>query len=70
MLFGQRRELSKNTAERLKENEEKLKNELHKDGKVSKKDVFAMIFSAYIVIIPVVLLALLLLLGLGYLLFT
>ena len=52
------------------EDEKELMDQLQKEGGLDKKDAFAMILSAYIVIIPVVLLALGLLVGIAYLIFT
>lgn len=70
MRFGLKKKEHVELEDELLENNKKLKEDIEKDGGLDKHDTFAMIISAYIVIIPVVVLALVVLLGLGYLLFT
>lgn len=70
MRFPFKKEEHIKSEERMLEDERVLREKIQKEGGLDKHDAFAMILSAYIVIIPVVLLALTLLLGLGYLLFT
>ena len=70
MRFPFKKEEHIKSEERMLEDERVLREKIQKEGGLDKHDAFAMILSAYIVIIPVVLLALTLLLGLCYLLFT
>ncbi len=70
MRFGLKKEAHIKSEERMLEDELKLKEEISKEGGFDKHDAVAMIISAYIVIVPVVLLALCIMLGIGYLLFT
>ena len=66
MLFGKKLKLIKKPN---RETEEKLREDIAEEGGLDKKDVSAMLISAYLIIIPVALLALLLLCGIGFLLF-
>ena len=70
MRFGLKKEAHIKSEERMLEDEMKLKEEVNKEGGFDKHDAFAMIISAYLVIIPVVLLALGIMVGIGHLLFT
>lgn len=70
MRFGLKKEAHLKSEDRMLEDEKELMDQLQKEGGLDKKDAFAMILSAYIVIIPVVLLALGLLVGIAYLIFT
>ena len=70
MRFGLKKEAHIQSEDRMLEDEKKLMDQVDKEGGLDKKDAFAMILSAYIVIIPVVLIALALLLGIAYLIFT
>ena len=70
MRFGLKKESHIKSEDRMLEDEKELMDQLQKEGGLDKKDAFAMILSAYIVIIPVVLLALGLLVGIAYLIFT
>lgn len=66
MLFGRKLKLIRKPNP---EAEKKLREDIESEGGLDKKDIPAMLLSAYLVIIPAVLGALLLLLLLGYLLF-
>ena len=66
MLFGKK---LKQIKKPNRETEEKLREDIAEEGGLDKKDVSAMLISAYLIIIPVALLALLLLCGIGFLLF-
>ena len=70
MRFGLKKEAHIKSEDRMLEDEKKFMDQVDKEGGLDKKDAFAMILSAYIVIIPVVLIALALLLGIAYLIFT
>ena len=70
MRFGLKKEAHVKSEDRMLEDEKELMDQLQKEGGLDKKDTFAMILSAYIVIIPVVLLVLGLLVGIAYLIFT
>ena len=70
MRFGLKKESHIKSEDRMLEDEKELMDQLQKEGGLDKKDAFAMILSAYIVIIPVVLLVLGLLVGIAYLIFT
>ena len=70
MRFGLKKEAHIKSEDRMLEDEKELMDQLQKEGGLDKKDAFAMILSAYIVIIPVVLLVLGLLVGIAYLIFT
>ena len=70
MRLGLKKEAHLKSEDRMLEDEKELMDQLQKEGGLDKKDAFAMILSAYIVIIPVVLLALGLLVGIAYLIFT
>lgn len=66
MLFGKKLKLIKKPDE---EKEKKLREEIEEQGGLDKKDIHAMILSAYLIIIPVALLVLLLLGAIGFLMF-
>ena len=66
MLFGKKLKLIKQPD---KNTEEELREDIVKDGGLEKKDLPAMLLSAYLIIIPVALAALLLLAGIGFLMF-
>ena len=66
MLFGKKLKLIKKPD---KNKEEELREDIVKDGGLEKKDLPAMLLSAYLIIIPVALAALLLLAGIGFLMF-
>ena len=66
MLFGKKLKLIKKPD---REKEDQLREDIAEDGGLDKKDVPAMLLSAYLIIIPVALVALLLLCGIGFLLF-
>ena len=70
MRFGLKKEAHIKSEDRMIEDEKELMDQVKNEGGLDKKDTFAMILSAYIVIIPVVLLALGLLVGIAYLIFT
>lgn len=50
--------LRKRPKKKTKEEEERFRKELEENGGVEKKDIFAMIISAFLVILPVCILAL------------
>ena len=66
MLFGKKLKLIKKPN---RETEEKLRENIETEGGLEKKDVPAMLISAFLIFIPVALIALLLLCGIGFLLF-
>jgi len=66
MLFGKKLKLIKKPD---RETEEKLRENIETEGGLEKKDVPAMLISAFLIFIPVALIALLLLCGIGFLLF-
>lgn len=70
MRFGLKKEAHIKSEDRMLEDEKELMDQVKNEGGLDKKDTFAMILSAYIVIIPVVLLALGLLVGISYFIFT
>lgn len=66
MLFGKKLKLLKKPDP---EKEKKLRDEIDKQGGLEKGDIPAMVISAMLIIVPVAVIALLVLLGIGWLLF-
>ena len=62
-MFGKIKRILKYTTGR----ESEIREEIEKYGGVEKKDIFAMVFSAYLVIMPVVILILLIFVLVAYL---
>ena len=62
-MFGKIKRILKYTTGR----ESEIREEIEKYGGVEKKDIFAMVFSAYLVIMPVVILILLIFALVAYL---